>query len=171
MAEAVGFASPTDLVLFAKTHPAWWGNEHGGKLFAHDGQVAFGFPPCDVAAHQRAAAEQCHLADIARHWRGVAARTPETTEVDMGTGLVEHRSDGALPSGRRDATVRPAGLSRDRMRACHAGWYRLRSVLRRPVGDRVWFAGEACSADEWATIAGGHNVGGRGTRAFSTAIR
>ena len=25
------------------------------------------------------------------------------------------------------------------------GAYRLRSVLRRPVGDRVWFAGEACS--------------------------
>ena len=26
-------------------------------------------------------------------------------------------------------------------------------------GDRVWFAGEACSEDDWATVAGAHKSG------------
>ncbi len=35
----------------------------------------------------------------------------------------------------------------------------LRSALRAPVGDRIWFAGEACSPDLWATVAGAHKSG------------
>ena len=39
------------------------------------------------------------------------------------------------------------------------GAYGLRETLREPVGDRIWFAGEACSEDEWATLAGAHKNG------------
>ena len=35
----------------------------------------------------------------------------------------------------------------------------LRAVLREPVGDRVWFAGEACHESEWATVSGAHKSG------------
>jgi monoamine oxidase len=39
------------------------------------------------------------------------------------------------------------------------GAYRLRAELRAPVGERVWFAGEACSPDLWAMVAGAHTSG------------
>ena len=39
------------------------------------------------------------------------------------------------------------------------GAYRLRAVLREPVGERLWFAGEACHETEWATVAGAHKSG------------
>ncbi len=35
----------------------------------------------------------------------------------------------------------------------------LRAVLRAPVAERIWFAGEACHASEWATVAGAHKSG------------
>ncbi|MEM9473053.1 MAG: NAD(P)/FAD-dependent oxidoreductase [Pseudomonadota bacterium] len=34
-----------------------------------------------------------------------------------------------------------------------------RAELRRPEADRVWFAGEATSIDDWATVAGAHKSG------------
>jgi len=34
------------------------------------------------------------------------------------------------------------------------GYYHMREVLRRPVGDRIFFAGEACNELLWATCAG-----------------
>lgn len=39
------------------------------------------------------------------------------------------------------------------------GAHGLREALRAPVGERIWFAGEACSEDEWATLAGAHKSG------------
>lgn len=39
------------------------------------------------------------------------------------------------------------------------GAYHLRATLREPVGDRVWFAGEACSPNLWAMVAGAHLSG------------
>ena len=50
-------------------------------------------------------------------------------------------------------------LTRGSYASARPGAYRMRSVLRRPVGDRIWFAGEACSGDEWATVAGAHKSG------------
>ena len=52
-------------------------------------------------------------------------------------------------------------LTRGAYASAEPGAYRLRAVLRRPVGDRLWFAGEACSAAEWATVAGAHESGRR----------
>ena len=62
-------------------------------------------------------------------------------------------------------------LTRGSYASALPGAYGLRSVLRRPVGDRVWFAGDACSTDEWATVAGAHKVGRRVTRLIAMAIR
>ena len=39
------------------------------------------------------------------------------------------------------------------------GGFPLREVLRAPVGERVWFAGEACSPDHWAMVHGAHKSG------------
>ena len=50
-------------------------------------------------------------------------------------------------------------LTRGSYASARPGAYRMRSVLRRPVGERVWFAGEACSSAEWATVAGAHGSG------------
>ena len=62
-------------------------------------------------------------------------------------------------------------LTRGSYASALPGAYRLRSVLRRPVGERVWFAGEACSTDEWATVAGAHKVGRRVARLVAMAMR
>ena len=51
-------------------------------------------------------------------------------------------------------------------RGCYAsaapGGYPMREVLRRPVGERVFLAGEACHGDLWATV-GGADLSGRDT--------
>ncbi len=39
------------------------------------------------------------------------------------------------------------------------GKYDDRKVLRQPVGERLYFAGEACSEYEWATVSGAHGSG------------
>ncbi len=39
------------------------------------------------------------------------------------------------------------------------GAYPMRRVLRETVADRIWFAGEACSTEEWATVGGAHKTG------------
>ena len=39
------------------------------------------------------------------------------------------------------------------------GKYKMRSVLKQPVGERIFFAGEALSEDDWATVAGAHKSG------------
>ena len=50
-------------------------------------------------------------------------------------------------------------LARGSYASAEPGAYRLRPTLRRPVGDRVWFAGEACSVSDWATVHGAHESG------------
>ena len=47
------------------------------------------------------------------------------------------------------------------------GAYPLRRVLRQPVGERIWFAGEACSAADWATVHGAHRTGEDAARDIS----
>lgn len=39
------------------------------------------------------------------------------------------------------------------------GAFAMRQVLRRPVGDRIFFAGEACHRSMWATVGGAHLSG------------
>lgn len=52
------------------------------------------------------------------------------------------------------------------VRGCYAsarpGGYAMRAVLRRPVAGRLFFAGEACHEDMWATV-GGADLSGRDT--------
>lgn len=46
-----------------------------------------------------------------------------------------------------------------------------RAVLRQSVGDRIWFAGEAMSEDDWATVAGAHKSGQATAKAVSALIK
>ena len=39
------------------------------------------------------------------------------------------------------------------------GAYKLRAKLRAPLAERLYFAGEACSSDEWATVSGAYKTG------------
>ena len=50
-------------------------------------------------------------------------------------------------------------LARGAYASAEPGRNDMRDVLREPVGDRLWFAGEACSEDDWATVAGAHKSG------------
>ncbi len=44
------------------------------------------------------------------------------------------------------------------------GSYKMRKVLRQPVGERVFFAGEACHSSIWATVGGAHLSGAETAR-------
>ena len=44
------------------------------------------------------------------------------------------------------------------------GSYKMRKVLRQPVGERVFFAGEACHRSIWATVGGAHLSGAETAR-------
>ncbi len=44
------------------------------------------------------------------------------------------------------------------------GAFPLRKALRAPVGERIWFAGEACSPTNWAMVHGAHLSGQRAAR-------
>lgn len=62
------------------------------------------------------------------------------------------------------------------VQGCYAsarpGAYAMREVLRRPVGDRVFFAGEACHEDLWATVGGADHAGtDTGTAVASMILR
>ena len=50
------------------------------------------------------------------------------------------------------------------------GAYAMRAVLRRPVGEKVFFAGEACHRALWATIGGAHLSGAEVGRVVSSVL-
>ena len=85
MARALGFDETATLAEFAARHPEWWGNEHGARMFSSAGHAAFGFESGGGCAND--GLRECTLADIARHWRAVAGRTPARAP-----GRSKHRS-------------------------------------------------------------------------------
>ncbi|MEO0328140.1 MAG: FAD-dependent oxidoreductase [Pseudomonadota bacterium] len=46
-----------------------------------------------------------------------------------------------------------------------------RKQIRRAVADRIWFAGEATSKDNWATVAGAHKSGIRAAKKVAGALK
>ena len=50
------------------------------------------------------------------------------------------------------------------------GKFGMRNVLRESVGERIHFAGEACSETNWATVAGAHNSGVTAAKSVLSAI-
>ena len=61
-------------------------------------------------------------------------------------------------------------LARGAYASAEPGRRDMRDVLREPVGDRLWFAGEACSEDDWATVAGAHKSGVATARALHVRL-
>jgi len=51
-----------------------------------------------------------------------------------------------------------------------SGTCHLRAELGKSVGERVWFAGEVCSPDLWATVAGAHKSGIRTAKGVVAAL-
>ncbi len=95
--------------------------------------------------------------DVGGSWaRELERETPEA-RIDYAMGELRNM----LGSGIDGSFVRGAVTSWGRnpltlgsYASAEPGAYAMRSVLREPVGDRVFFAGEACHRDMWATAAG-----------------
>ena len=51
------------------------------------------------------------------------------------------------------------------------GQARARDALRRPVGERLWFAGEACAGKASMTVAGAHETGAHAAQAIAAKLR
>ncbi len=95
--------------------------------------------------------------DVGGSWaRELERETPEA-RIDyamgelramLGSGIDGVFVKGAVTSWGRDP------LTLGSYASAEPGASAMRSVLREPVGDRVFFAGEACHRDMWATVAG-----------------
>lgn len=95
------------------------------------------------------AARRYARAALARQFGGEAARGVAIPAV------TEWRRD---PLARGSWAVVPPG---------HAG---ARDLLKAPVGDRIWFAGEALSNDQWGTVGGAWAEGERAADAIAAAL-
>lgn len=51
------------------------------------------------------------------------------------------------------------------------GQARARDLLRRPVGNRLWFAGEACAGKASMTVAGAHETGEHAIKSIASMLR
>ena len=71
----------------------------------------------------------------------------------FGTGIDRHLRRAHFTRWGHNSLTRGAWASAE------PGAFHLRKILREPVADRIWFAGEACSPGEWATVAGAHKSG------------
>lgn len=95
--------------------------------------------------------------DVGGSWARELERETAETRIDyamgelramLGSGVDRAFVKGAVTSWGRDPLTLGAYASAE------PGAYAMRSALREPVGDRVFFAGEACHRDMWATVAG-----------------
>ncbi|RBI83482.1 FAD-dependent oxidoreductase [Rhodosalinus halophilus] len=74
----------------------------------------------------------------------------------IGSDVDRHYMGGAVTAWSSDPLVRGCYAS------ARPGGYPMREVLRAPVADRIFFAGEACHEDLWATV-GGADISGTET--------
>ena len=88
----------------------------------------------------------------------------ETLRGMIGSDVDRKFVKGAVTGWRGDAAFRGAYASAE------PGAYPLRRVLRERVGDRVYFAGEACHESMWATVSGADGSGAETAREVVRAI-
>ena len=100
--------------------------------------------------------------DVGGSWARELEREPEAGQVDyavselrklLGSDIDRAFIKGAATSWGQNPLVRGSYAS------AAPGAYALREVLREPVGERIFFAGEACHPDQWSTVAGAHLSG------------
>lgn len=83
----------------------------------------------------------------------------------IGSDVDRHFSKGAVTGWGGDAHFRGSYASAE------PGAYPLRRELRQQVGDRIYFAGEACHETLWATVSGANSSGTEIARAVVSEIR
>ena len=71
-----------------------------------------------------------------------------TLQQSLGSGIHRHVKRGAATAWRSDPLVRGCYASAE------PGKQNMRTALREPVVGRIFFAGEACHPDMWATVGG-----------------
>ena len=102
------------------------------------------------------------LADVAGDFAMELEAAGAEAAIDFAMSELRKIFGSALDRHLVKAHFVPWGLNtftRGAFASARPGAYPLRSVLRQSVGDRVWFAGEACSVYGWATVAGAHKSG------------
>jgi len=82
----------------------------------------------------------------------------------IGSDVDRYLEGNAVTAWRSDPNVRGCYAS------ARPGGTAMRKVLRRPVGDRVFFAGEACHKDLWATVGGAHLSGEKTARTVARML-
>ena len=100
--------------------------------------------------------------DVGGSWAQALEAESVAGQVDYALGqlrsLLGSDIDHAFVKG--DATLwGQNSWTRGSYAAAKPGAYPMRDVLRQPIGDRIFFAGEACHPDQWATVAGAHLSG------------
>ena len=100
--------------------------------------------------------------DVGGSWAQALEAEPVAGQVDYALGQLRSLlgSDIDRDFVKGDATLWGQNRwTRGSYAAAEPGAYPMRDVLRQSVGDRIFFAGEACHPDQWATVAGAHLSG------------
>ena len=113
------------------------------------------------------------LADVGGNFARELERAGRDAAVDFVLGELRRLFGTSVDRQIVAADFVPWGLdpwTRGAYASAEPGAYPLRRVLRQPVGDRIWFAGEACSAANWATVHGAHGTGQDAARDISRRL-
>ena len=114
------------------------------------------------------------LADVGGDFAGELEEAGGEAAIDFAKSELRKMFGGAIERRLVKAHFTRWGrnpLTRGSYASAEPGAFPLRSVLRQPVGARVWFAGEACSPGAWATVGGAHESGLRTARVVAAEIR
>ena len=95
--------------------------------------------------------------DVGGSWARDLERESAATRIDYAMGELRSMLGSSIDSRFVKGAVTSWGqnpLTLGSYASAEPGAYALRSVLRQSVGDRIFFAGEACHRSLWATAAG-----------------
>ncbi|MEM7172361.1 MAG: NAD(P)/FAD-dependent oxidoreductase [Pseudomonadota bacterium] len=102
------------------------------------------------------------LGDVGGSFAWELEKAGSAAAIDFALGELRKMYGGQVKRAFIKARVTSWGqnpFTRGSYASAEPGAFALRRVLRRPVAKRIWFAGEACSAEQWATVAGAHKNG------------
>lgn len=100
--------------------------------------------------------------DVGGEWALELQRENEAFKIDYALSQLKSMLGNAIESAFVKGSSTAWGLNpltRGSYASARPGMYKMRRVLRQSVGDRIFFAGEACHPSMWATVGGAHLSG------------
>ncbi len=145
--------------------------DHIALLFAKDifGMENDGYLLFEVSDDGRGFATLTNIAgtglaycDVGGNWARELERESEAFKIDYALGQLKSMLGNALEREFVKGATTVWGLNpltRGSFASAKPGAYKMRKILRQSIGNKIFFAGEACHSTMWATVGGAHLSG------------